>query len=129
MDALFLTRRAIASMAVGVASVGLAACARNDPIAADDQADRSRQDDPLPSWNEGPAKSAIVDFVGRVTAEGGADFVPAAERIAVFDNDGTLWSEQPLYFQLAYALDRIKAMKTRMPYGRARDVVPDSAPR
>src|SRR5262245_32898678 len=71
--------------------------------------------DPLPSWNEGPAKAAIVDFVGRVTAEGGADFVPAAERIAVFDNDGTLWSEQPLYFQLAYALDRIKATAPQHP--------------
>jgi phosphoglycolate phosphatase-like HAD superfamily hydrolase len=71
--------------------------------------------DPLPSWNEGPAKSAIISFVGRVTTEGSTDFVPAAERIAVFDNDGTLWSEQPLYFQLAYALDRIKATAPQHP--------------
>lgn len=71
--------------------------------------------DPLPSWNEGPAKQAIVDFVGKVTAEGSSDFVPAAERIAVFDNDGTLWSEQPMYFQLAFALDRIKALAPTHP--------------
>ena len=55
----------------------------------------------LPSWNDGPTKQAIVDFVAAVTTEGGADFVPAPERIAVFDNDGTLWAEQPLYFQVA----------------------------
>ena len=67
------------------------------------------QTDPLPSWNEGAAKQSIVDFVARVTTEGGADFVPVAERIATFDNDGTLWAEQPVYFQVAFAFDRIKA--------------------
>jgi phosphoserine phosphatase len=66
--------------------------------------------DPLPSWNEGTARKALVDFVARTTARGTADFVPPAERIAVFDNDGTLWTEQPMYFQLAFALDRIKAL-------------------
>lgn len=66
--------------------------------------------DPLPSWNDGGPKSAIIDFVGRVTKDGGPDFVPPSERIAVFDNDGTLWSEQPMYFQLAFAIDRIKAL-------------------
>lgn len=66
--------------------------------------------EPLPSWNEGKAKQAIVDFVGRVTRQGSKDFVPAGERIAVFDNDGTLWGEQPMYFQLAFALDRVKAL-------------------
>jgi hypothetical protein len=66
--------------------------------------------DPLPSWNEGQAKHSIVSFVNGVTQEGGPDFVPAPERIAVFDNDGTLWSEQPIYFQLAFALDRVKAL-------------------
>lgn len=65
------------------------------------------QEDPLPSWNEGPAKEAITAFVQRVTEEGGADFVKREERIAVFDNDGTLWSEQPAYFQLAFALDQL----------------------
>lgn len=66
--------------------------------------------DPLPSWNEGDTKSAITEFVQRVTDETSPNFVPAAERIAAFDNDGTLWSEQPMYVQLAFVLDRIKAM-------------------
>ena len=73
------------------------------------------QTDPLPSWNEGAAKAAIVGFVGRVTREGGADFVPVEERIATFDNDGTLWSEQPMYFQAAFAMDRVKAMASDHP--------------
>lgn len=64
----------------------------------------------LPSWNEGPAKAAIQDFVAKVTREGGPNFVSPAERIAVFDNDGTLWSEHPMYVQLAFALDRVKVM-------------------
>jgi len=72
-------------------------------------------DEPLPSWNEGQAKRAIVDFVKRVAADGGADFVPVAERIAVFDNDGTLWMEKPMYAQLAFALDRVKALAPQHP--------------
>jgi len=72
-------------------------------------------DDPLPSWNEGANKQAIVDFVTAVTAEGGADFVPAGDRIATFDNDGTLWVEQPFYVQLAFALDEVKAMAPQHP--------------
>jgi len=72
-------------------------------------------DEPLPSWNQGQAKRAIVDFVQRVTTVGGADFVPVAERIAVFDNDGTLWVEKPMYAQLAFALDRIKALAPTHP--------------
>ena len=71
--------------------------------------------DQLPSWNEGPSKKAIVDFVAGVTKEGGSDFVPVAQRIAVFDNDGTLWAEQPVYFQLAFALDRVKALAPTHP--------------
>lgn len=71
--------------------------------------------DPLPSWNEGAAKQAIRGFVERVTDPGSPDFVPPAERIAVFDNDGTLWSEQPLYFQLAFAIDRVKALAPQHP--------------
>ena len=66
--------------------------------------------DPLPSWNEGASKQAITQFVERVTTTGGSSFVPLAQRIAVFDNDGTLWSEQPIYFQLAFALDRVKEL-------------------
>ncbi len=71
--------------------------------------------DPLPSWNDGPVKQSIVKFVSRVTTQGGVDFVPIAERIAVFDNDGTLWCEQPYYFQLAFALDHIKALAPQHP--------------
>jgi phosphoglycolate phosphatase-like HAD superfamily hydrolase len=71
--------------------------------------------DPLPSWNDGAAKSAIVAFVGKVTGEGSPGFVPPAERIAAFDNDGTLWSEQPLYFQLAFALDQVRHMAADHP--------------
>ncbi|HTF74000.1 MAG TPA: HAD family hydrolase [Bradyrhizobium sp.] len=67
------------------------------------------QRDPLPSWNEGATKASILDFVARVTTQG-PFFVPAEQRIAPFDNDGTLWVEQPMYVQLAFALDRVKAM-------------------
>jgi phosphoglycolate phosphatase-like HAD superfamily hydrolase len=73
------------------------------------------QSDPLPSWNDGGAKTAITDFVARVTTTGGADFVRPEERIAVFDNDGTLWCEQPIYVQAAFALDRVKAMAPQHP--------------
>lgn len=73
------------------------------------------QTDPLPSWNDGAVKTSITDFVARVTREGGPDFVAVPERIATFDNDGTLWTEQPYYVQLAFAIDRIKAMLPRHP--------------
>ena len=73
------------------------------------------QTDPLPSWNDGATKNAINEFVSRVTVQGGPDFVLPAERIAVFDNDGTLWLEQPMYVQLAFALDRVKALASQHP--------------
>ena len=76
---------------------------------------REEGKDPLPSWNEGPSKQAILDFVARVVDKRSPDFVPMEERIAVFDNDGTLWSEQPMYFQFAFAVDRIKALADRHP--------------
>jgi hypothetical protein len=66
--------------------------------------------DPLASWNEGSAKEAILNFVAAVTREGSPDFVPPPQRIATFDNDGTLWVEQPMYTQLAFAIDRVKAL-------------------
>jgi len=75
----------------------------------------SRAADPLPSWNDGVAKQSIVAFVERVTAEGASEFVSLEERVAVFDNDGTLWSEQPMYFQLAFAIDRIRALAPEHP--------------
>src|SRR5438067_6658081 len=66
--------------------------------------------DPLPSWNDTATKTAIITFVERVTKQGSPELVPPAERIATFDNDGTLWAEQPIPFQLAFALDRVKAL-------------------
>jgi len=89
---------AFALLTLGVLAAGLAAMSSEQAA------------DPLPSWNDTAAKKAIVEFVRKVTTEGAPDFVPAAERIAVFDNDGTLWSEQPLYFQMAFVLDRVKAL-------------------
>jgi hypothetical protein len=71
--------------------------------------------DPLPSWNDGPAKQTIIQFVGKVTKKGAPEYVPPAERIATFDNDGTLWAEQPMYFQLLFALDRVKALAPQHP--------------
>lgn len=71
--------------------------------------------DPLPSWNETTSKRAMIDFVEKVTTDGSPDFVPPALRIATFDNDGTLWSEQPLYFQLQFAIDRVKQLAPEHP--------------
>jgi phosphoserine phosphatase len=73
------------------------------------------QADPLPSWNDGAAKARIVGFVQAVTTEGSKDYVPPADRIAVFDNDGTLWAEQPAYFQLLFAIDRVRALAPKHP--------------
>jgi hypothetical protein len=77
--------------------------------------------DPLPSWNDGPAKQAITTFIGRVTIAGSPDFIPVPERIAVFDNDGTLWAEQPMYFQLLFALDRVKALAPQHPEWKTKE--------
>jgi hypothetical protein len=78
----------------------------------------------LPSWNDGRAKQAITAFVAKVTKPGTPDFVPVAERIAVFDNDGTLWAEQPLYFQFLFAIDRVKALSPKHRSGKARSCSP-----
>jgi phosphoserine phosphatase len=75
----------------------------------------SRAAGPLPSWNDTATRKAIVEFVEKVTTEGSPDFVPPAERIATFDNDGTLWPSHPMYIQLAFVLDRIKAMAPQHP--------------
>lgn len=79
--------------------------------------------DPLASWREGTTKQAIMTFVARVTAHGSQDFVPAAERIAVFDNDGTLWSEQPVYIQLAFVLDRVRELAPAHPEWTKREPI------
>src|SRR5215470_2374207 len=73
------------------------------------------QSDPLPSWNEGKAKKAIMDFVHATTNKESRQYVPPAERIATFDNDGTLWVEQPLYTQMAFALDRVTQLAPEHP--------------
>jgi len=86
-----------------VCALALAACAP------------ATESDPLPSWNDGAARTRIVEFVRQVTDSTLATFVPAPERIAVFDNDGTLWAEQPIYFQLAFALDRVHTMAPEHP--------------
>src|SRR5947207_7295794 len=77
--------------------------------------------DPLPSWNDGQVKQSIIAFVEKVTKEGSPDFVPLEERIATFDNDGTLWCEQPMYFQLFFAVDRVKALAPQHPEWKTKE--------
>jgi phosphoglycolate phosphatase-like HAD superfamily hydrolase len=79
------------------------------------------QADLLPSWNDGPVKQSILDFIARTTTMGSPDWVPVPERIACFDNDGTLWTEQPVYFQVAFAFDRIKALAAQHPEWRTQE--------
>ena len=98
-----LSRRVVLAFVVAIAACSLPS------------RDAFAQNDPLPSWTEGAAKKSITDFVARVTTQGGADFVPVEQRIATFDNDGTLWCEQPNYFQAIFALDRVKAMAPKHP--------------
>lgn len=83
-------------------------------MTADDHGN-TRRADPLPSWNDGANKRAITDFVKNATTPGSPDYVPVPDRIALFDNDGTLWVEQPMYTQLAFALDRVKALASQHP--------------
>jgi phosphoglycolate phosphatase-like HAD superfamily hydrolase len=77
--------------------------------------------DPLPSWNDGPTKQAIMTFVKETTSPSGPKFVPSAERIATFDNDGTLWAEQPMYVQLIFALDRVKTLAPQHPEWKTKE--------
>jgi len=104
MPTLFSRRGALAALF----ALGFAALAGSPALAAGES-------DPLPSWNDGPAKQSIIDFVTKVTEEGGPDYVAPPERIATFDNDGTLWVEQPLYTQFVFALDRVKALAPKHP--------------
>jgi phosphoserine phosphatase len=99
-----LTRRGFLAV---LTIVALATASPNPSFPADQ--------DPLPSWNEGATKKAIMDFVTAVTTSGSPDYVRPEDRIATFDNDGTLWTEQPMYTQLAFALDRVKAMAPQHP--------------
>lgn len=75
----------------------------------------ARAEDRLPSWSDGPAKQAIEAFVKKVTDKDGSDYVSPADRIVVFDNDGNLWAEKPVYFQLLFAIDRVKALAPERP--------------
>jgi len=77
--------------------------------------------DPLPSWNDGKAKQSIINFVTKVTEQGSPDFVPVDKRIATFDNDGTLWVEQPMYAQLFFALDRVKELAPQHPQWKTQE--------
>jgi haloacid dehalogenase-like hydrolase len=81
----------------------------------------TKAEDPLPSWNDTGPKKAITAFVEKVTREGSPDFVPVAERIAVFDNDGTLWCEKPMYFQALFVIDRVKALAPQHPEWKTKE--------
>jgi phosphoserine phosphatase len=105
-----MTSRRVFLGSVAAACALLAGCAATVPAA-----------DPLPSWNDGPARQSIVAFVAKVTQQGTGGYVPPAERIAVFDNDGTLWSEQPVYVQLAFALDHVKALAPQHPEWKSQE--------
>jgi phosphoglycolate phosphatase-like HAD superfamily hydrolase len=114
-----LDSRTTISVALTLVGFALAGCAPS-PQQTPETAGPAGTADPLPSWNEAPARQSIVDFVARVTDPASADFVPEAERIAVFDNDGTLWSEQPAYFQLFFAMDRVLEMADDHPEWRGK---------
>ena len=98
-----------------MAGLAIAACAPADSGVPATSSDASVDTNPLPSWNAGPSRDAILDFVERTTTPGSLDFVPIPERIATFDNDGCLWSEQPVYFQLAFAVDRARMLAAHDP--------------
>ena len=95
---------------LGTAAWLAAGCNQGSSPPATTSAVAAAPGDPLPSWNQGASRQAILDFVAQVTLDGGPGYVPPDERIAVFDNDGTLWSEKPLPFQLLFALDQVRAM-------------------
>jgi phosphoglycolate phosphatase-like HAD superfamily hydrolase len=97
-----------------LAGLAIAACAPADS-GAPATSSNAVAANPLPSWNAGPSRDAILSFVERTTTPGSPDFVPVPERIATFDNDGCLWSEQPAYFQLAFAIDRSKMLAAHDP--------------
>jgi phosphoglycolate phosphatase-like HAD superfamily hydrolase len=106
MNGTYLHRRTVLSALL--ASTAIAATPLSVHLA-------SAQNDPLPSWNDGQNKQSILDFVAAVTKEGSPDFVLVPQRIATFDNDGTLWCEQPMYVQLAFALERVKSLSNQHP--------------
>lgn len=121
---MILTRRTLLAGAVGVAALLCHAVALGQASSAAVGASAAARamgaapaaaPDPLPSWNDGPAKRSIIAFVEKVTREGSPDFVPAPERTAVFDNDGTLWCEKPMPVQLCFVIDRVKSLAPERP--------------
>ncbi len=112
------TTRRLGAPPTWLAALLLTCCARAAAVAAD----------PLPSWNNTPTKQAILKFVAETTKPGAPGFIPPAERIATFDNDGTLWAEQPLYAQGVFAIDRVKAMAPSTRTGRTRSPSRPSSP-
>jgi hypothetical protein len=118
LEALERTMAPVSRFAVAVALMSLVACARPEPRAR--ELSTTTSGGTLPSWRDGSSR-ALTTFVSRATTAGGPDFVPASERIAVFDNDGTLWAEQPAYVQLAFAVDRVKALAPQHPAWQTRE--------
>jgi len=96
-------------------------CSRSSNDSQEEATASAVATDPLPSWNDGPVKTAILDFVRHTSSPGDPEFVPERERVAVFDNDGTLWAEQPMYIQLAFAIDRVKVLAPQHPEWRNRE--------
>lgn len=116
-------REVLAIVVAGAMLVGLVGCGPSSRASRASRADQPSPllapiADPLPSWREGASKQAILDLVARATDEDGPDFVPPADRIAVFDNDGTLWAEQPVYVQIVFAIDHVKATAAQHPEWR-----------
>ena len=103
------------SLVLSLCLLWLSACKHQTSNTDSEAKVTEESSDPLPSWNDGATKNAITDFVTRITDETGADFVAAEDRIATFDNDGNLWCEQPFYFQLGFATDRVKELAADHP--------------
>jgi hypothetical protein len=121
LSALLLTSACANSAASPVAPEAPRAAGVSTPPPANATDPAAQVAEPLPSWNDGATKQAILNFVANVTTPGGKEFVPAAERIATFDNDGTLWSEQPIYIQLAFILDRVRELSPQHPEWKSKE--------
>ena len=109
------------TLTLALALLAAIAAGCNQPTGTGEAKPATGAADPLPSWNDTGSRRAIVAFVERVTKEGSPDFVPIPERIATFDNDGTLWAEQPIYVQLQFVIDRVKALAPKHPEWSTRE--------
>jgi len=113
-----LSRRGFLAASAGVGACGWPGASAQTAMDQSGSSAQSPAKDPLPSWNPGAVRTSITDFVARVTDKRGRDYVPPPERIATFDNDGTLWAEQPVYFQVQFAMDRVRALAPQHPEWR-----------